>query len=981
MILSIAWAPDGRSLAASESRRGICFWDLYTGGLTSALEFHFDVAKRLAWSPNGQILAILLSEGEVQFHRKFEKTVTPKAKLSERAKSVAWAPDGHTIAFGRTDGEIELFHLESARIVERFVGHSDAILGLTWSPDGGTLVSAGADRTVRLWSLSTKHQSTILEGHTSQVLNASFSADGRLLASRSSDRDIWFWRSDTATKVASLKEIAKKHDESPLGVVFHPNESAIALVGHSNNEIYIWDFKPEIVLNLGSADPTFRYTNAKVVLVGNSGVGKSGLGLVLSGQPFSATESTHGRHVWIFDTREVALNDGRKETREILLWDLAGQPGYRLIHQLHLNEVALALVVFDMRSETDPFSGVRHWDRALRQSQRVSGGSIPPMRKLLIAARSDRGGVGVSSARIETLQKDLEFDAYFETSAKEAWGIPELASAIHEAMDWDALPKVISTELFQRIKSFLVDEKQARRILSTTNGLYRTFLKSDKELQDSEELFAQFETCIGRVESRGLIRRLSFGNLVLLQPELLDSYASAIVNAAKDEPDGLGSIAEEDVLNGRFRMSKDERIDDKEQERLLLIATVEEMLLHEVALREQASDGLHLVFPAQLTRENPDLPDPQGKAVTFRFEGPIQNIYATLAVRLSHSGFFKKDEMWKNAATFRVPTEGICGMFLRELGEARAELTLFFNNLTARESRSHFEEYVAAHLSRRALPETISRRLIVICNGCGFVVTDQLAKLRHQRGFDWLDCPGCGHRVSLKEPREEPAIAKSSLVVELDRAADSQRDFEAGLVSAAGEMRSVGFKKWAGASMATIAVVFTDIVGSTNLNSELGNEMMNKVRKRHFEQGRELVDELGGYQIKTVGDSLMVAFRTVVTALDFVLHFRLSTGDDRVAIRAGIHVGPVHIEDEDAFGSMVNFAARVTAFAKGPEIWLSNPAKDHIDQEKAQRHTSLRWYQYSGRTVRGFPGRHFLWSDVEPPRKKVSSTPEDGEDS
>src|SRR5207249_6716161 len=56
---------------------------------------------------------------------------------------------------------------------------------------------------------------------------------------------------------------------------------------------------------------------------------------------------------------------------------------------------------------------------------------------------------------------------------------------------------------------------------------------------------AQFETCIGRVESRDLIRRLSFGNLVLLQPELLDSYASALVNAVKGEPDGLGSIAEE----------------------------------------------------------------------------------------------------------------------------------------------------------------------------------------------------------------------------------------------------------------------------------------------------------------------------------------------------------------------------------------------------------------------------------------------------
>src|SRR5207244_10301537 len=109
-------------------------------------------------------------------------------------------------------------------------------------------------------------------------------------------------------------------------------------------------------------------------------------------------------------------------------------------------------------------------------------------------------------------------------------------------------------------------------LLSTVDDLYRTFLASRKGLVQTEELRAQFETCIGRVESQGLIRRLSFGNLVLLQPELLDAYASALVNAVRDEPDGLGSIAEEAVRACDFPMSRDERIKDREQEKLLLIA-------------------------------------------------------------------------------------------------------------------------------------------------------------------------------------------------------------------------------------------------------------------------------------------------------------------------------------------------------------------------------------------------------------------------
>ena len=166
------------------------------------------------------------------------------------------------------------------------------------------------------------------------------------------------------------------------------------------------------------------------------------------------------------------------------------------------------------------------------------------MKKLLIAARIDRGGKGVSRERIEAVVQELGFDGYFETSAKEGWSIDELREAIRKGIDWDNLPKVTSTELFQHIQAFLIAQKEAGRLISTVEDLYRAFLAAEKDVQETKELSAQFETCIGRVESQGLIRRLSFGKLVLLRPERLDSYASALVNGVRDEPDGLGSIAE-----------------------------------------------------------------------------------------------------------------------------------------------------------------------------------------------------------------------------------------------------------------------------------------------------------------------------------------------------------------------------------------------------------------------------------------------------
>jgi GTPase SAR1 family protein len=107
--------------------------------------------------------------------------------------------------------------------------------------------------------------------------------------------------------------------------------------------IWSFDFTDLIGKNLESI--SLRYTTAKIVLVGDSGVGKTGLGWRLAHNEFKEHSSTHGQQFWVVPELQKTREDGTE--CEAVLWDLAGQPDYRLVHSLYLDDVDTALVLFD----------------------------------------------------------------------------------------------------------------------------------------------------------------------------------------------------------------------------------------------------------------------------------------------------------------------------------------------------------------------------------------------------------------------------------------------------------------------------------------------------------------------------------------------------------------------------------------------------------------------------------------------------------
>lgn len=789
-VIDLAWSPDSSKLVSCADDRMAKIWDASTGQVVRTLAGHDGTIKAVAWSPDGKLIATGSEDKTIWLWKADtgEKHYTVPGHTGG-VFSLDWSPDGRYLASGSDDSTVRLWHIgpETARTRRILHGHSQAVYSVKWSPEGEMIATCSNDKTARVWDAKTGRDLTVLEGHTNGLNDLAYSWNGGLLASKADN--VRLWRTDIWDQVACIPE--PDAGVWPPGIAFHPTRPILATLGNKENDIIrLWELDVAVILNSSPKSKSVQYSNAKVVLLGDTGVGKSGLGLVLTGHPFAATDSTHGRHVWSLDVSTVEVKQGRRETREILLWDMAGQPGYRLVHQLYLSEVTVALVLVDSRSETDPFAGARHWARALAQAEKVQGAQR--IVKILVAARCDRGSLAVSRDAINKFMQEMGFDHYVETSAKEGTGIDELGDKVTAAIAWEKLPKVSSPQLFQLIKDFLLAEKQKGRILSSVDDLYRAFVQAHYPTKGpSKTLRSNFEACLARVQSRGLIQLLSFGDLVLLQPELLDAYASALINAARSEPQGLGCMSLKAAQSGNFTMPSDFRLKNRSQEHLLLLATIEHLLGHEIALKVDTDHAEHIVFPSQFTREHPSMPEPQGKSVVFHFKGAVLNAYTTLVVRLSHSGVFTFDDMWKNAVTYTSKVGGSYGLYLDERGEGEAKLILFFDGQAPEVTRYQFEHFVETHLQRHAIPGSLERERIFACPKCRVQVQPAAIAKRREMNHNFIMCNVCDDvRISLLDGRERITQTVEIVVGLMDRNADEAREANVAAASIEGKQHT-----------------------------------------------------------------------------------------------------------------------------------------------------------------------------------------------
>lgn len=183
---------------------------------------------------------------------------------------------------------------------------------------------------------------------------------------------------------------------------------------------------------------------------------------------------------------------------------------------------------------------------------------------------------------------------------------------------------------------------------------------------------------------------------------------------------------------------------------------------------------------------------------------------------------------------------------------------------------------------------------------------------------------------------------------------------------------SESLEHWVGTSR-ILALVFTDVIESTSLGRALGDERWMIVLRKHFARARSLMSSEKCYEIKMIGDSFMVAFRSAIDALDFVVAFHADTGDQCVRIRAGIHVGPTRVFENDLFGMMVNYTKRVESTENDAGfIVVSDEARNHIHSEKASHHSSLKFNEKLVK-FKGFEEPQKVWRVTYPGMSKLDT--------
>ncbi|MBD2603674.1 CHAT domain-containing protein [Scytonema hofmannii FACHB-248] len=201
ILNAISISPNREIIASgSASTQGLIkLWNLETGKRQAAIVAHNSSVLSLAFSPDGQSLASGSKSGIIKLWHLSNINeplyIIDHAHLSD-VLSLAISPDNQTLVSSGADRTIKLWNLANGdkKPPHILYGHAGRIWCVAISPDNTKIASASADYTIKIWDLHTGEQLNTLTGHLGEVRTIAFSSDGHLLASAGDDMQIRLWQ-------------------------------------------------------------------------------------------------------------------------------------------------------------------------------------------------------------------------------------------------------------------------------------------------------------------------------------------------------------------------------------------------------------------------------------------------------------------------------------------------------------------------------------------------------------------------------------------------------------------------------------------------------------------------------------------------------------------------------------------------------------------------------------------------------------------
>ncbi|MEP6890305.1 MAG: adenylate/guanylate cyclase domain-containing protein [Nitrospirota bacterium] len=132
----------------------------------------------------------------------------------------------------------------------------------------------------------------------------------------------------------------------------------------------------------------------------------------------------------------------------------------------------------------------------------------------------------------------------------------------------------------------------------------------------------------------------------------------------------------------------------------------------------------------------------------------------------------------------------------------------------------------------------------------------------------------------------------------------------------------------------SLALCFSDIVGSTRYFERFGDEAGQRLQQQHFDLLSASLTGIDGRIIHTAGDGVLLAFSQTESAVDTIVKFRAAlwnlscrlSAEEQWTVRGAIHWGPVLTDGDVIAGDTVNLCSKITSAAKPGVILLSKPA-------------------------------------------------------